>query len=85
MSLLKLSYGSVISSASTGIAALLLIGGGTVHRQFSVPNDVEETTSPNVPFQSKKADQLRSTDLIIIDVRFTPLTSLFPSLGSEHA
>uniref|UniRef100_A0A183CL30 ATP-dependent DNA helicase n=1 Tax=Globodera pallida TaxID=36090 RepID=A0A183CL30_GLOPA len=62
-----LQSGSVISAASTGIAALLLLGGGTVHRQFSVPNDINDNTPPQVAFESARARQLRAVDLIIID------------------
>uniref|UniRef100_A0A914I8I8 ATP-dependent DNA helicase n=1 Tax=Globodera rostochiensis TaxID=31243 RepID=A0A914I8I8_GLORO len=58
---------SVIAAASTGIAALLLIGGGTAHRQFSVPNDVTDDTAPTISFESSKGEQLRGADLIIID------------------
>ena len=64
------SSGSVISAASTGIAALLLIGGGTVHRQFSVPNDVDDLTPPRLSFESAGAKRLRDVDLLIIDVKF---------------
>ena len=60
--------GKVSASASTGIAALLLIGGGTVHRNFNVPNDVDEKTQPRINAESKRAEQIRNTDLIIIDV-----------------
>jgi hypothetical protein len=58
----------VIASASTGIAALLLIGGGTVHRNFHVPNDINAKSAPNVAWESKDAIRLRSAELIIIDV-----------------
>jgi hypothetical protein len=63
-----LKRGSVISSATTGVAALLLIGGGTVHRQFFVPNDVDEDTAPRISYESSSADRLRAVELIIIDV-----------------
>ena len=63
-----LNRGSVISAASTGIAALLLIGGGTVHRQFYVPKDLDDDTQPKVDAHSNTADYFRNVDLIIIDV-----------------
>jgi len=62
--------GSVISAASTGIAALLLIGGGTVHRQFSVPNDVDDDVHSKIGVETAGAKRLRDADLIIIDVFF---------------
>ena len=63
-----LAKGKVAAAASTGIAALLLIGGGTVHRLFNVPNDVSEDTQPRINAESKRAQQIRDADLIVIDV-----------------
>ena len=67
----ELCTSCVISAASTGNASLLLIGGGTVHRQFFVPNDVDEKTACRVSVESKTAEKLRQTQLIVIDVFFT--------------
>jgi hypothetical protein len=76
----------VISAASTGIAALLLIGGGTVHRQFFVPNDIDDDTQSKVSFESAKGLHLRAANLIIIDVYInTKLFSNKSCLGGEHA
>lgn len=65
-----LKQNSAISAASTGIAATLLIGGATVHRQFYVPNDVDSKTMPRINHEKAEAQRLRDTELIIIDVIF---------------
>jgi ATP-dependent DNA helicase PIF1 len=57
----------VLPCASTGIAAELLIDGGTVHRRFSVPNDVNKDDAPRVPRHSNYAAVLDAAQLIIID------------------
>jgi hypothetical protein len=63
-----LQRGCVITAASTGIAGILLIGGGTVHSKFHVPNTVDSTTTPQVAYESAEANHLRAAELIIIDV-----------------
>ena len=76
--IVELCKGNVISAASTGIAALLLIGGGTVHRQFNVPNDVSDDTIPRINVASGRAEQIRNADLIIIDVGVRYLIVNYP-------
>jgi hypothetical protein len=77
--------GTVITSASTGIAGILLIGGGTVHSKFHVPNSVNSKSMPNVSWESIEACRLRNAELIIIDVFFFMyyLDSYF-ILGSQY-
>lgn len=58
----------MVACATTGIAALLLIGGGTVHRQFRITNDVDKNTPPRISAESLDAERLRNAELIIIDV-----------------
>ena len=76
--IVELCKGNVISAANTGIAALLLIGGGTVHRQFNVPNDVSDDTIPRINVASGRAEQIRNADLIIIDVGVRYLIVNYP-------
>jgi hypothetical protein len=45
-----------------------LIGGGTVHSKFHVPNSVNQKTMPQVAWESAEAIRLRNAELIIIDV-----------------
>lgn len=73
--------GTVIAAASTGIAALLLIGGATAHRQFYIPNDVDNDTMPSINFESTKAEQLRKASLIIIDVIHLNISQLNKSFA----
>lgn len=58
----------VLCVASSGIAALLLPGGRTAHSTFHIPieNVVPESTC-NIAKEDKRADLLRSVDLIIWD------------------
>lgn len=65
-----MQYTSVIAAASTGIASQILIGGGTAHRHFKVPNDVENNTVPTVGADSNLAKRFQNAKLIIIDVIF---------------
>jgi hypothetical protein len=82
----SLKSGSVMAAASTGIAALLLIGGGTVHRLFSVPNDVDDDVPPKTSAESAGAKRLRDAELIIIDVHLYFRIILYKyNLGDQHA
>ena len=56
-----------IAVASSGIAALLLQNGTTVHYRFQVPLNVFEDTTCKVTVQSEAAELIRQSDLIIWD------------------
>uniref|UniRef100_A0A1I8AIP3 ATP-dependent DNA helicase n=1 Tax=Steinernema glaseri TaxID=37863 RepID=A0A1I8AIP3_9BILA len=56
-----------VTAASTGIAALLLEGGRTAHSTFRIANDVTDSDQSRVDWNSKLADMLRRSSLIIID------------------
>ena len=72
----------VISAASTGIASQILIGGGTVHRHFSVPIDINSKSPPNVSAETAKAEYSRNVELIIVDVSFLSFYTCMSFLGS---
>ncbi len=57
----------VICVASSGIAALLLIGGRTVHSTFKVPIEIHESSVCNIRKNSVLGDLIRAADLIIWD------------------
>src|SRR6266542_6132645 len=57
----------VICVASSGIAALLLIGGCTVHSTFKVPIEIHESSVYNIRKNSVLGDLIRAADLIIWD------------------
>ena len=59
---------SVIATATTGIASILLIGASTVHSKFFIPNEIDEDTQSKVGFESASSEKFRAADLIIIDV-----------------
>lgn len=69
---------SVITVASTGIAATLLINGRTYHSQFKLYPPITETTSSKIELSSKmQTDQLRNAKLIIWDeATMTPCHAL---------
>jgi hypothetical protein len=57
----------VVCVASSGIAALLLIGGRTAHSCFKIPLKIHEESVCSFPKNGELADLLRMTDLIIWD------------------
>ena len=57
----------VSAAAWTGIASTLLAGGQTLHTLFKLPVPIVETSTCNISPASKAAQQLRETQLFIID------------------
>lgn len=57
----------VIACASTGIAALLLMGGTTAHRAFRIPEDVNREMPPRYAWERDDATRVRNADVLIID------------------
>ena len=57
----------VTACASSGIASILLKGGGTLHSKFKIPIEIEDDTICNIPRHSRLASQIRELDLIIWD------------------
>jgi PIF1-like helicase/Helitron helicase-like domain at N-terminus len=58
---------TVISVASSGIAATLLTGGRTAHSKFRIPIDIHDNSTCAIGVRSELAAELRNTDLIIWD------------------
>uniref|UniRef100_A0A182NQA8 ATP-dependent DNA helicase n=1 Tax=Anopheles dirus TaxID=7168 RepID=A0A182NQA8_9DIPT len=56
-----------LAVAPSGIAALLLSGGRTMHSTFKVPLVLEENSHCEIPIQSQLADLLRQASLIVWD------------------
>ncbi len=56
-----------IAVASSGIASLLLHNGSTAHSRFRIPVKIHEDSICNINAQSKEAEILRDTKLIIWD------------------
>ena len=57
----------VLCVASSGIAALLLPGGRTAHSRFKIPLDLHSSSTCSVPRNSKTAELIRRTSVIIWD------------------
>ena len=56
-----------LAVASSGIAALLLVGGRTVHSRFKVPIPIENDSFCRIPAQSALADLIRRCKVIVWD------------------
>jgi hypothetical protein len=57
----------VLSVASSAISALILDGGHTTHSRFKVPIPVHDQSHCSINKQSKLADVIHQTKLIIFD------------------
>ena len=55
----------VLCVASSGIAALLLIGGRTAHSMFKIPINIHESSLCGIKKNSQLADLIRAADLVI--------------------
>ncbi|XP_041785861.1 uncharacterized protein LOC121601111, partial [Anopheles merus] len=56
-----------LATATSGIAALLLSGGKTVHSTFKLPLDLDHCSTCSIPMQSKLAELMRETKIIVWD------------------
>ncbi|GBO03347.1 hypothetical protein AVEN_171030-1 [Araneus ventricosus] len=72
----------VIPVASTGIAATLLIGGRTAHSVFKIPIDLNATSTCNLKPNTKEADMLLKTKLIVWDE--APMTHVHAFLAVDR-
>ncbi|KAK9666496.1 hypothetical protein RND81_14G188700 [Saponaria officinalis] len=57
----------VLNVASSGIAALLLLGGRTTHSRFEIPIELFDNSTCNISQNTQLAELLRETSLIIWD------------------
>ncbi|GBO22796.1 hypothetical protein AVEN_157229-1 [Araneus ventricosus] len=72
----------VIPVASTGIAATLLIRGRTAHSVFKIPIDLNATSTCNLKPNTKEADMLLKTKLIVWDE--APMTYVHAFLAIDR-
>lgn len=64
---LKSQRSYVQVTASTGIAAELLIDGSTLHMKFRINNDIDGNTAPKVDCDSTFAEIVRRCEILIVD------------------
>jgi len=57
----------VLAVASSRIASLLFLGGGTAHSRFKIPIDLHDESTCNITQQTKVAELVHKADLIIWD------------------
>ena len=57
----------VAATASTGIAATVLIGGRTLHSTFWIPIDVTDNTESRVKAHKEYAEPIKQVELVFID------------------
>lgn len=57
----------VKATASTGIAATVLIGGKTLHSSFWIPIEVDEDTPSKISVHADYAIPIKEAELVIID------------------
>ena len=56
-----------LATASSGIAATLLVGGTTAHSRFKIPIDIQSESTCNIVAQSDLADLIQQTNLVFWD------------------
>ena len=70
----------IATSAYTGIAAILLKNGVTIHSLFKLPVPVLDNSTCNVKPTSEHAEYLRSQDLFLLDEASMILTHAFHAI-----
>ncbi|XP_059277566.1 uncharacterized protein LOC132031616 [Lycium ferocissimum] len=56
-----------LATASSGVAASILLGGRTTHSRFKIPVDIDENFTCNISKQSSLATLIRDSKLIVWD------------------
>jgi hypothetical protein len=59
--------GQVEPCATTGIAGILMIRGGTAHTKLWIPTELDANTPPRLEYNNTLAQRIRRANLIIID------------------